>query len=284
MNIAIQFFDQLALFWESKKANRFFSLALIVIFVFFLGIAVINYTIGYYFFPYQEHIGFYSCINMSFSFLLLLEMISLVFVIPQSIANSIGKQFEILCLILLRSAFKEFSKIDLIHQLDFSNDAVLKMIADGVSALLLFLCLAFYYKIQKHRPISVLAEDTQKFIVIKKLIALSVLFILAAATGIVTIQSIQSGELKYSFNNFYVVLILADLFFMLIAFRYVIHFPDVFRYSAFVLITIFIRLSLTAPVYWNGVLAIFTCLYAIGVVSFHNFFVGGRIKSLQEKK
>jgi hypothetical protein len=68
---------------------------------------------------------------------------------------------------------------------------------------------------------------------------------------------------------------------MLAAFRYVIHYPNIFRYSAFVLITIFIRIALMAPVYYNAIIGVGTVLFGIGVVYVHNLFIEGRTKHLE---
>ena len=53
---------------------------------------------------------FYA-IHLAFTLILVLEVMSLVFIIPSSLSQSMGKQFEILTLILLRNAFKELAHL-----------------------------------------------------------------------------------------------------------------------------------------------------------------------------
>ncbi len=249
-----------------------------------LLIAVTNYFGLLHGFPFLTNITFFTPIHFSFTILLLIEMAGLLFVIPQSLANSIAKQFEILCLILLRSALKEFSLLELSGSMDIVRNSVLKMLADSFSALIVFLLLGYYYNVQKHRPIVIDAGDRERFVLFKKFIGLCMLLSMIVF-GVADLYHFwHTGIFTQSFSNFYLVLIIGDLFLMLIAYRYVIHFPDVFRYSAFILATIFIRLSLTAPVYFNGLLAIVSALYAIGVVYFHNLFLEGRQEHLIKKQ
>ena len=248
-----------------------------------LAIAVLNYFRFFKASPFISGINFFTAIHFSFTILLLIEMAGLLFEIPQSIANYIAKQFEILCLILLRSAFKEFSSIDLSGLSSIGQAPVLKMLADGFSALIVFFLLGYYYQIQKHRSITLDADHKKQFILLKKFIGLCLLLSMIVF-GVADLYHFwYTGIFTQSFSNFFLVLIIGDLLLMLIAYRYVIHFPDVFRYSAFILATILIRLSLTAPVYFNGLLAIVSAVYAIGVVYFYNFFLEGRARALDKK-
>ncbi len=93
---------------------------------------------------------------------------------------------------------------------------------------------------------------------------------------------LETGDFHPSYHNFYLLLIFADTLLMLSAFRYVIHFPNVFRYSAFVLVTIFIRIALMAPPFYNVFLGLATVLFGIGVVYLHNGYLDGRMKYIDE--
>ena len=53
---------------------------------------------------------FYA-IHLAFTLILVLEVMGLILVIPSSLSQSMGKQFEILTLILLRNAFKELAHL-----------------------------------------------------------------------------------------------------------------------------------------------------------------------------
>ena len=276
-------FEPLQEFWESKRTAYFLSGVLVTVFVGCMGVALLNYA---HLLPPAGrlgHIHFLQAVEISFTLLLFFEMISLVFVIPQSIANSIGKQIEILSLILLRSSFKEFSHFNFEVPLQSQFDSVYKMVADGGGALLVFLLLSFYYGLQRHRSITEQA-DRQQFVVLKQFIALLVLLTLVGFSVLDVYHLLQSGHWTPATDRFYLILIFADLLFMLVAFRYTLHYPDIFRYSAFVLVTVFIRFSLLAPAYYNALLGVFSVVFAIAVVYFHNLFTDGRRRYLSRQQ
>lgn len=269
----------LQLIWESKRTAYLLSVALVTVFVLSIAVALVNYT-GMLQLPGMwGQIHFLQAVEISFTLLLFFEMVSLVFVIPESIANSIGKQIEILSLILLRSSFKEFSHYNFQLPLQSQLQSVYKMVADGVGALLVFLLIYVYYGIQRHRSITQEGDKLQ-FVLLKQFIALLVLVTLMGMYGYDVFHMFSSSHWVQSADRFYMILIFADLLFMLVAFRYTLHYPDVFRYSAFVLVTVFIRFSLLAPVYYNALLSLFSVVFAIAVAYFHNLFTDGRLAYL----
>ena len=104
-------FDPLHHFWEKDSTQK--AVAGGLIFVFILAIAVIEakrqgWLVG----GMADRIpnSHYMAINLAFTLVLILEVISLIFTLPCSISKAVGKQFEILALILLRSAFKALAR------------------------------------------------------------------------------------------------------------------------------------------------------------------------------
>ncbi len=269
-------YPPLRAFWESRRTAHRLSVALVTTFGLSLALALIN---DRHLLPLPGLLGrchFLQAVEVSFTLLLFFEMVSLVFVIPDSIANSIGKQIEILSLVLLRSSFKEFSHYQFEQPLLSQLPSVYKMVADGGGALLIFLLLSFYYGVQRHRAITPDA-DRASFVQLKQLIALLVLAALAVLTVHDVYQALRTGHWVQSVDRFYLLLIYADVLLLLVAFRYTLHYPDIFRYSAFVLVTVFIRFSLLAPVYYNALLGVFSVGFAIAVVYFHTLFTEGRL-------
>jgi hypothetical protein len=220
-------------------------------------------------------------IEFSFNFLLFFEMIGLVFVIPQSISNSIGKQFQIMSLIFLRTSFEELSNLSYTIPFDAQLTIVSRMAVDALASIIIFALTSKYYGIQKHRQITE-EPDKRRFVNLKKLVAFGVLIGLFISVFEDFIRYFQTGYFHPSYHVFYLMLIFADTLLMLSAFRYVIHFPNVFRYSAFVLITIFIRISLMAPVYYNVLIGIGSVLFGIAVVYLHNSYLDGRLKYIKD--
>ena len=273
-------FQILQEFWESKRTAYLLSVALVSVFMASMALALVNFSGLVPLGGLLGRVHFLQAVEISFTLLLFFEMISLVFVIPQSIANSIGKQIEILSLILLRSSFKEFSHYNFGLPVLGQLESVYKMVSDGVGGLFVFLLLSVYYGVQRHRAIT--AEgDRLKFVALKQVIALLVLLTLVALSAYDLVHMISRGVWVQSADRFYLILIFADLLFMLVAFRYTLHYPDIFRYSAFVLVTVFIRFSLLAPVYYNALLGLFSVVFAIGVVYFHTLFTDGRLNYIK---
>lgn len=263
-------------FWESRRTAYYLSVVLVATFCLSMGLALFNH---WHLMPLPGLLGrchFLQAVEVSFTLLLLFEMVSLVFVIPDSIANSIGKQIEILSLVLLRSSFKEFSHYDFERPLQSQLESVYKMVADGGGALLVFLLLSLYYGVQRHRAITQ-EGDRAGFVQLKQFIALLVLAALLLLIGHDVYEALRTGHWVQSVDRFYLLLIYADVLFLLVAFRYTLHYPDIFRYSAFVLVTVFIRFSLLAPVYYNALLGVFSVMFAIAVVYFHTLFTDGRL-------
>ena len=227
-----------------------------------------------------SHIRFTDAIEFSFNFLLFFEMIGLVFVIPHSIANSIGKQFQIMSLIFLRTSFEELSNLSFTSPIQEQVIIVGRMAADAGAALIVFVLVRWFYSIQKHRQITDETERTN-FVNLKKIIALGVLVGLLLSVFFDLKNYLLTGRFHPSYPVFYLILIFADMLLMLAAFRYVIHYPNIFRYSAFILITIFIRIALMAPVYYNAIIGVGTVLFGIGVVYVHNLFIEGRVKYME---
>jgi len=107
---------------------------------------------------------FYA-VDLAFTLLLLVEVVELTLGLARSVADALGKQLEILSLILLRAAFKELPNFpEPIAWVPERASAVLHMAADVGAALVIFVVLGFYYRAQRHRRITVDDEDQTKFV------------------------------------------------------------------------------------------------------------------------
>lgn len=262
--------------WQSHRLHLAISKVLVAVFVLAL-IATAGNHFGLIHLPIHSQ---FFAVELAFTLLLIIELAALIFVIPRSIGKSIGKQFEILSLILLRSAFKEFSHIEGELVWDNLNNPVSKMIADAFAALLIFFLIGVYYDILKRNRLTENEADKAQFKAFKKLVALLLLltFIGMGCTDIYHLYNY--GEYKSSFNNLYTVLIFSDILIVLIAMRYTFNFYKIFRYSAYVLATVLIRISLTAPAYINALISVVAAIFIIVLTYVFNRFVA---KEAQEK-
>lgn len=205
----------------------------------------------------------FFAVELAFTLLLLTELVALIFIIPRSISIAVGKQFEILSLILLRSAFKEFSHFEEPVEWNNLSDPVFKMTADAFGAIIVFILIGIYYRILQRDRLTGNKEDHEQFKAFKKLIALFLLGIFLLIGWQDIWYLFFKGVYVSSFNTFYTVLIFCDILIVLIAMRYTFDYAKIFRYSSFVLTTVFIRISLTAPPFINAILGITAAVFVL---------------------
>jgi len=201
---------------------------------------------------------------MAFTVVLILEVISLIFTLPCSFSRSVGKQFELLALILLRNAFKELS--DFPEPISFfgNEDAILRIITDGFGALIIFGLLGFYYLIQEKKlDETVQSTELFSFVAAKKGIALLLLIVfgyMGLRSGWLSLTGVEHTDFLH---DFYTLLILTDVLVVLISQCYQPGFYAVFRNSGFALSTMIIRIALAAPPFYNVLLGVAAPLFAI---------------------
>ncbi len=266
-------FDRIENKWESKLFISISGYTLVVSFVVLLILIelLLRGLLPHFLDKIVPHNHFYA-INYVFTLLLVFEVISLVFSLVHSVASSVGKQFEILSLILLRNSFKEFIYFPEPIQWDKITEPIFHILSDASGALLVFIILGFYYKLQKHQQITKNELDQKRFVSAKKLLALALILVFIFLGTDYLWKTYHHIPVTNFFTSFYTVLIFSDILIVLISIRYCQNYYSVFRNSAFALTTVFIRLALSAPVYLNVAIAVFTGLYTLGVTYAYNTF------------
>ncbi len=204
---------------------------------------------------------------MAFTVVLILEVISLIFTLPCSFSRSVGKQFELLALILMRNAFKELSYFPEPISFTGNEEAVLRIVTDGFGSLVIFSLLGVYYLIKDRKgdggeePMR--SADLYGFVAAKKGIALLLLLAFAymgLRSGWLTLVGVEHTDFLH---DFYTLLILTDVLVVLISQCYQPGFYAVFRNSGFALSTMIIRIALAAPPFYNVLLGIAAAIFAI---------------------
>lgn len=214
---------------------------------------------------------FYA-ISVAFSMLLGIEVFGLVFSLANSVSVSVGKQFEILSLILLRHSFKEFIYFNEPLVWAQASKPVLHILSNAGGGLLIFFLLGLYYRLQRHRVITQTAGATAEFIASKKIVSLLLLLVVSCIGGLQGYY-FMSGRAAYDFFSiFYTVLVFSDVLLVLISLRYSSSYPVLFRNSGFAVATVVIRLALTAPPYLNVLLGVGAMVFAIGITFAYNRF------------
>jgi hypothetical protein len=260
-------FDPLHHYWEHEQMHRKISLLLVILFLGSLLVielkrqgllpAAIAASIP------RNH---FFAIQTAFTVVLILEVVSLIFTLPCSFSRSVGKQFEILSLILMRNSFKELSYLPEPITFTGNEQAIYRILSDGFGALLLFALLGVYYRIQTlHHDETSKPEDLFSFVAAKKGIALILLGIFMYMGVKTILQAVAGVEHPDFFHGFYTLLIITDILLVLIAQSFQPSFLAVFRNSGYALSTLIIRLALAAPAYFNVLLGAAAAVFAIAM-------------------
>ncbi len=162
-------FDRLEKIWDSKTTHVTVGWLLVLIFLGSLAAIELNRQgVLPGALSTLIPINHFYAVGFVFNLLLIVEIISLVFNLSHSISEALGKQFEILSLILLRSSFKEFVHFPEPIQWIAFTDPIKHILSDSGGALLIFILLGLYYHLQKHQPITRDEEEKSRFITSKK--------------------------------------------------------------------------------------------------------------------
>ncbi len=229
-----------------------------------------------------------AAIYTPFSFILVYEVYLSIYFLPKSFSNYISKQYEIIALIIIRRMFKDFSDLSLTTDW-FNNSGDLQFTFDLVASLLLFFLI---YTFQKQlraikNPIKKDKSDSSnlgKFIVSKKWIAallLPILFLIAIYSfldwGFGVIWP-GSGHVSFKninnifFEQFFSILIIAEVLILLFSFFNTDKFHVVIRNSGFVISTILIRISFSVSGIMNTLLIVSAVLFGVLMIMLHNKF------------
>ncbi len=260
------YYDNFETKWHSLQASKLTSNFVILFFLFGVGVTLlshyqlINFSAGRFF-----------AIELAFSVLLIVEIIGLVFTLTHSVADSVGKQFEIISLILLRDSFKEMGHLPL--ETTWNTATLLELLpllTDALGAVVIFLIIGLFYKAQKHTQITSNPQEQLDFIMLKKAVAtiLLVVFFAFGVYGLINFFRIDHHE--NLFHIYYTILIFTDILILIISLRYSNRYIHLFRYSSFALATVVIRLSLSAPKYFNVLLSVSAGLFVLLVANVYN--------------
>ena len=230
-----------------------------------------------------------AAIYTPFSFILVYEVYLLIFYLPKSTSIYISKQYEIITLIIIRRLFKDLSDLSLTANW-FSVNSDLQFTYDIVASVVLFY-LIYLFHIQRTKVYRTIDErkafvlNLSKFINAKKWIATAlvpVLFVIAiysfSTWSIGVFQSGEQQELSFKninnifFEQFFNILIIADVILLLFSFFHTDEFHKVIRNSGFIISTILIRISFSVSGLINTALIVTAILFGLLVLVIHNKF------------
>jgi len=230
-----------------------------------------------------------AAIYTPFSFILVYEVYLLIYYLPRSITTYIGKQYEIITLIIIRRIFKDLSALSLSPDW-FSQKYDLQFTYDILASVIMFFLIYLFYKQSKKRILIEESDDnkedgTARFIRVKKIMAVALVPILLAlsiysfSTWLLgTLSPSENADVAFQnlnnvfFEQFFTVLIIVDVFLLLFSFFHTDEFHKVIRNSGFIISTILIRLSFSVTGLMNTVLIIAAVVFGLLMFFIYNKF------------
>ena len=208
-----------------------------------------------------------------FSIILAYEVYELIRAIPESFSNSIGKQFEVVTLLVVRDIFKNLAAIG--DADNVSIDADVAFIAMEAVAFVILFGTALYFRHQTSvaKKPSQQGESVRAFVQQKKHLAcgLAVVYILVALYSFTTwLTGVVDGDTGLSrtvfFSDFFTWLIVSDIVILLASYRHITDFPQLARNTGFILSTVIIRVGIGIPGYTGAALFILSAALAACVL------------------
>jgi hypothetical protein len=231
-----------------------------------------------------------AAIYTPFSFILIYEVYLLIYFLPKSITVYIGKQYEIITLIVIRRIFKDIAYVELTSDW-FQDKNDLQFTFDVLTSLILFFLIFLFYKSIKKKDYQIIdtpddeGSNIKKFILLKQFLAtvlVPILVILAFYTlihwGSTTLSNYGSGIMEFKkinnifFDEFFSVLIIVDVLLLLFSFFYSDEFHKIIRNSGFVISTILIKVSFLSDGIVNNILIISAVLFGYMILIIHNLY------------
>ena len=224
-----------------------------------------------------------AAIYTPFSFILIYEVYLLVYYLPKSTTIYIGKQYEIILLIIIRRIFKDISNLELTRDW-FAVKYDLIFLYDIVAVIVLFFLIFIFYRLSDlQKKESIISHKLERFISIKNGIAsflVPILLILSFYSFfnwiLQSFFSVNALVYKFEdinkifFEDFFTVLILVDVLILLFSFLHSDKFSTVIRNSGFIISTIMIKLSFNTEGILNVILLVFSVVFGILILLIHN--------------
>ncbi len=224
-----------------------------------------------------------SALYTPFSILLVYEVYQLIRTIPDSFSSSVGKQYEIATLLVVRDILKRLSEVSNSQGWEI-NDDVGFLLVECAAFIALFYTSLTYHKIStKSHDDEILSDDVTTFITTKMAVANVMLIVFIAIGGfslISWIGAVQDGggsvDRAIFFLDFFTFLILADILILLISYWFYTDFGNLARNTGFVLSTVIIRVAISS----EGVssMILFTLSGVLGIAILRMFSRGAIVR------
>lgn len=231
-----------------------------------------------------------SAIYTPFSFILISEVYLLIYYLPGSFSTAIGKQYEIISLILIRRIFKDIAKLET-DTAWFSSSYNVQLAIDMAGVLVLVSLIFLFYYLNKRRPRIAAPKRLEQFISLKRgisallfpvLIGLLVYslgdWLIEARAWYLDIEKGLSDINDIFYHEFFTLLILVDIYILLISLKYTQSYVMLIRNSGFIISTILIRQSFAFSGPTNVALIIGAVLFGVVIQGLSNVMLRNEIQ------
>jgi hypothetical protein len=275
-------FDALEARWHAATTRRLVARLLIGAFLASVGLIELSrLEMLPEVFGHPMPTNHFHAISWVVTLLLIVEVLDLIFGLAGSMSRAIGKQLEIFSLVLLRKTFDELPQFPEPLVIDGHLDALVSMGAQAGGALLVFAMLIAYYRTLKHQPLSADPTDLASFIATKKAICLLLLVAFAVIGAVAGVRSLTLDHADatlslHFFELFYTIMVFADILVVLASLSATLGYAVVFRNFGFAVVTVTIRLGLTAKPWLNAVLGVIAALFALAISHAYTVALSGQ--------
>lgn len=287
--VIVNFFFEFFLSEKTKKKCEkiIVYVAIISFIAHLLVIALVNLNIVEINDPSKLLVNPIAAIYTPFSFIIVYEVYLLIYYLPKSTSIYIGKQYEIISLIIIRRIFKDLSNIELtIDWFSVKND--IQFTYDILAIVILFYMIYYFYKLVKVNTNATVESEKSEiigFINLKKVVAVCLIPILFAMSVFSLSHWIYENFFSISklikelkdinnvfFENFFTVLILVDVLILIYSFLYSDKFNKVIRNSGFIISTVLIKISFSTTGLINTILIVVAVLFGVVIFKIHNLY------------
>jgi len=226
------------------------------------------------------HQNYLHAVYTPFSFILFYEVLLLVLALPQSHTSSVGKQYEIISLIVIRRVFKDIGEyrdpVTWLSQWDASRLVLMDMIAAAV----MFILVTFFYRVRRAVAPATEPNDLKTFLRVKKALAVMLVVVLVLlaiySLGVWVIEAIdvmrgQSTEMMrlndYFFPIFFELMVLVDVFLLIVSLPFFERYEYLIRNAGFVISTVLLRFSLSTPQPYDLAIGLVAMIYGLCILS-----------------
>lgn len=228
-----------------------------------------------------------STIYTPFTIILIYEIYLLIYYLPKSITSYLGKQYEIIALILVRGIFDNLS--GLTNESSFDNPHIISLLYKFVGFIILLLLIFCFYKLSEKKHIRECTplelKQRENFVLKKKLLSLILLVVFAFlfVTSFFELRNVDSFGISdfvhiikkmnsSFFDTFFTTLILTEVLLLLFTYNLSREFNKVIRNSGFIVSTILLKLSFKTEGLTNLMTILIAAAFGVAILGVYRLF------------